>query len=75
MRIFVRCHVGVDAIDQFVTFQSLEGTEEPIPDRENIAVVGIRVRLHVVMVYVVHVAVSYTHLDVYKRQVNICEYM
>lgn len=48
-------HVGIDSVLDFVPIQGLEGAEKPVPNGENVSVVGVGVGLDVVMMDLVHV--------------------
>ena len=47
--------MGVDAVVDFVGGKGFEGAEEAIPDGKYVAVIGIGVRLHKMMMHFMHV--------------------
>ena len=48
-------HVGINSILDFIPIQGLEGSEQAIPNRENVAIIGVGVGLDVVVMDLVHV--------------------
>ncbi len=48
-------HVCVDSVLDFVPIQGLKRTEQAIPNRENVAIIGVGVGLNIVVMYFVHV--------------------
>ena len=53
--VLLRRHVRVDSVGQGVRLGLGERAKQPVPEREDVAVVRVRQRLHVVVVYLVHI--------------------
>ena len=55
MVVLVRVGVGIDAVVQVTGGHFVIRTEKPVPVRKNIAVIGVRNRQYVMVVYVMHI--------------------